>query len=70
MVALGNLKAAGVDHKVIILIGPAAESLPKLNPEEPYDLVFIDADKPSEMTREERRCHCACLSQALFTRMW
>ena len=46
-VALENLKAAGVDHKVTILIGPAAESLPKLNPEEPYDLVFIDADKPS-----------------------
>ena len=46
-IALENLKAAGVDHKVTILIGPAAESLPKLNPEEPYDLVFIDADKPS-----------------------
>ena len=46
-VALENLKAAGVDHKVTILIGPAAESLPKLNHEEPYDLVFIDADKPS-----------------------
>ena len=46
-VALENLKAAGVDHKVTILIGPAAESLPKLNHEETYDLVFIDADKPS-----------------------
>ena len=46
-VALENLKATGVDHKVTILIGPAAESLAKLSPEEPYDLVFIDADKPS-----------------------
>ena len=29
------------------MIGPAAESLAKLNPEEPFDLVFIDADKAS-----------------------
>jgi predicted O-methyltransferase YrrM len=41
------LKAAGVDNQVTIVIGPAAESLAKLSPEDPYDLVFIDADKPS-----------------------
>ena len=29
------------------MIGPAAESLAKLSAEDPYDLVFIDADKPS-----------------------
>ena len=29
------------------MIGPAAESLAKLGPEVSYDLVFIDADKPS-----------------------
>ena len=46
-VALENLKAAGVDHKVTIEIGPAAESLAKLKPEEPFDLIFIDADKAS-----------------------
>ena len=46
-VALENLKATGVDHKVTIQVGAAAESLQKLNPEEPFDLVFIDADKPS-----------------------
>ncbi|KAH7193507.1 S-adenosyl-L-methionine-dependent methyltransferase [Fusarium flagelliforme] len=28
-----------------IIVGPASESLPKINPSEPYDLVFIDADK-------------------------
>ena len=38
---------AGVDDKVTIVIGPAAESLAKLSPEEPFDLVFIDADKAS-----------------------
>ncbi|CCT68514.1 related to caffeoyl-coa o-methyltransferase [Fusarium fujikuroi IMI 58289] len=36
--------ANGVDN-VEIIVGPASESLPKLNPTEPYDLVFIDADK-------------------------
>lgn len=41
------MKAAGVDNKVTIMIGPGVESLAKLSPEEPYDLVFIDADKPS-----------------------
>ena len=46
-VALENLKAAGVDNQVTIVIGPAAESLTKFSPEEPFDLVFIDADKAS-----------------------
>ena len=36
-----------MDNQVTIVIGPAAESLAKLSPEDPYDLVFIDADKPS-----------------------
>jgi len=49
-VALENVKAAGLDDKVTILIGPAVESLAKLTPEEPYDLVFIDADKPNNPT--------------------
>ena len=46
-VALENLKIAGVDNQVSIIIGPAAESLAQLHPEEPFDLVFIDADKRS-----------------------
>ncbi|KAF4422060.1 hypothetical protein F53441_14322 [Fusarium austroafricanum] len=37
-------EANGVKN-VEILVGPASESLLKLNPSEPYDLVFIDADK-------------------------
>ena len=48
-VALENLKAAAVDNQVTIMIGPAAVSLAKLSPEDPYDLVFIDADKPSNL---------------------
>ena len=46
-VAQENLKAAGVDDKVTIMIGRAAESLAKINSEESFDLVFIDADKAS-----------------------
>ena len=38
---------AGVDDKVTITIGPAVESLAQLGSAEPFDLVFIDADKPS-----------------------
>ena len=41
------MKAAGVADQVTIVIGPAAESLAELSPEEPFDLVFIDADKAS-----------------------
>ena len=46
-VALENLKTADLDHKVTVVLGHAVESIAKLTPEEPYDLVFIDADKPS-----------------------
>ena len=46
-VALENLKTAGVDNQVNIIVGPAAESLAKFGPEDSFDLVFIDADKPS-----------------------
>jgi predicted O-methyltransferase YrrM len=44
-VARGNLRRAGLDDRVEVLVGPAADSLPGL--EGPFDLVFIDADKPS-----------------------
>jgi caffeoyl-CoA O-methyltransferase len=40
-----NLRDAGVDDRVEIVVGPAAESLAAM-PEEPaYDFVFLDADK-------------------------
>jgi predicted O-methyltransferase YrrM len=41
------LKAAGVADQVTVVIGPAAESLTKLSSKEPFDLIFIDADKAS-----------------------
>jgi predicted O-methyltransferase YrrM len=46
-VARGNLARAGLDKITEVRVGPALESLPKLAEEqpEPFDLVFIDADK-------------------------
>lgn len=46
-VARGNLDASGVGDRVEILIGRAADVLPTLEGAEPFDLVFIDADKES-----------------------
>lgn len=48
-VARDNLARAGVLDRVDIVVGPAADSARRLIDEgaEPYDFVFIDADKPS-----------------------
>jgi len=48
-VAQGNLKNAGVASKVQIIVAPATETLPKLHPEQPFDLAFIDADKVNNL---------------------
>jgi predicted O-methyltransferase YrrM len=46
-VARGNIAAAGLADKVEVRVGPALESLPRLQAEGlgPFDLSFIDADK-------------------------
>ncbi|MFJ6831533.1 O-methyltransferase [Streptomyces sp. NPDC091209] len=46
-VARANLARAGLDKIAEVRVGPALESLPKLADEnpEPFDFVFIDADK-------------------------
>ncbi|RDX56860.1 O-methyltransferase family 3 protein [Lentinus brumalis] len=49
-VAQENIDYAGLTSKVKIVLGPAAESLKKLSSEPKWDLVFIDADKPSNLT--------------------
>jgi predicted O-methyltransferase YrrM len=47
-VARANLARAGLGEVVEVVVGPAAESLLRLAEQgvEPFDLVFIDADKP------------------------
>jgi predicted O-methyltransferase YrrM len=51
-VAQGNIDAAGLSDVVEVRVGNAVESLPLLAEEdgEPFDLVFIDADKPNNPT--------------------
>lgn len=47
-VAQGNVKRAHIDHLVEIIVGSALETLPLLKEKgEPFDLIFIDADKPN-----------------------
>lgn len=48
-VARRNLDAAGVGDRVEILLGPAEDSLTSLRQQqvEPFDLIFLDADKAS-----------------------
>ncbi len=51
-VARANLDRAGVGARVDIRVGPAADTLAAMVAagEVPFDLVFIDADKPSNVT--------------------
>jgi len=46
--ATANIKSAGLDHLVEIRTGRALDLLPALQREstEPFDMIFIDADKP------------------------
>jgi len=48
-VARANLERAGLSAKVDIRLGPALDTLPKLESEHrgPFDLVFLDADRPN-----------------------
>jgi predicted O-methyltransferase YrrM len=48
-VARSNIARAGLNQLVDVRVGPAIETLPRLEAEgvAPFDLIFIDADKPS-----------------------
>lgn len=46
-VARSSIDAAGIGERVAIRIGRGADVLPTLEGSEPFDLVFIDADKES-----------------------
>ncbi len=49
-VARASLERAGLSDKAEVRVGPGAELLPALASEPPFDLVFIDADKPGYTT--------------------
>lgn len=46
-VAKENIARAGLSDRVELLVGPAITTLPTLLQAAPFDLIFIDADKPS-----------------------
>lgn len=48
-VARANFAAAGVSERITLLEGAALDTLPKLlaDGEGPFDLIFVDADKPN-----------------------
>src|SRR5207247_9674330 len=48
-VARSNLARAGLSETVELILGRAIETLPRLAEQQrgPFDLIFIDADKPS-----------------------
>ncbi|WP_417308852.1 O-methyltransferase [Devosia sp.] len=50
-VARGNFARAGFEERIALHVGAAADTLPKLTEAGagPFDLVFIDADKPSNV---------------------
>jgi predicted O-methyltransferase YrrM len=48
-VARANLARAGVADRVEVLVGAALDTLPTLAGAEPFDLVFIDADKENNI---------------------
>lgn len=49
VVARANFAAAGVSERITLLEGAALDTLPKLlaDGEGPFDLIFVDADKPN-----------------------
>ncbi|AHJ73812.1 O-methyltransferase [Kosakonia sacchari] len=46
-IARENLQLAGVAHLVTVAEGPALQTLENLGDHPPFDLIFIDADKPN-----------------------
>lgn len=44
-VARDNLDRLGVGERVEVIVGTALDTLPQLRSREPFDLVFVDADK-------------------------
>lgn len=46
-IAKKNIQLAGLETVIELHLGPAVETLPKLAGHAPFDLIFIDADKPS-----------------------
>lgn len=49
-IASHNIRHAGLESKVTILVGAAQDTLPTLEGSAPFDMIFIDADKQNNPT--------------------
>jgi predicted O-methyltransferase YrrM len=60
-IARGNIARAGFAHVVEVRVGPAVESMQKLIAEkpEPFDLIFLDADKDNNARYVEQALELA-----------
>lgn len=58
-IARENLTFAGVADRVTVAEGPALETLENLGDHPPFDLIFIDADKPNNPTYLKWALHYA-----------
>jgi predicted O-methyltransferase YrrM len=52
-IARANLERAGVADRVEVIVGTALDTLPTLAGGDPFDLVFIDADKENNVAYVE-----------------
>jgi predicted O-methyltransferase YrrM len=52
-VARANLARAGVGDRVEVIVGAALDNLPRMQGGEPFDLIFIDADKENNVAYVE-----------------
>ena len=59
VIARDNLAHAGVAERVEVIAGPALETLPRLG-REPFDLIFLDADKRSNPDYLEWALRLSC----------
>lgn len=58
-VARQNIQLAGLEDRIELIEGPALRSLENLGDIPPFDLIFIDADKPNNPGYLEWALHCA-----------
>lgn len=48
-IALSNFRYANLDGKIKLILGAAKDTMKTLQPVQPFDLIFIDADKPGNL---------------------
>ncbi|WP_315708286.1 O-methyltransferase [Brenneria uluponensis] len=65
-VARENLMRAGLQDQVTIIVGEAAQSLPTLQHQPPFDLIFIDADKQNSLLYLEWAIKLSCVGSVII----